>query len=584
MNRLDVYYRALHEYRGVTAVRHCEDFRNAISGANTENDELTVSRHICTVDADWMDTIEAGLEFVEKAIKEERQFIHSNGEVMPIEKVKHVSRESVEHLARHSNLITKEREDGDMIPDRLYSVEKLNDYAVYENRFLYMLLCYLRDFITIRYEKILDLSNRYDGVLRLNKTVVYHNRKMTYSVDLHDERKDDPVLRENNPAKQSIDRMDLMLKAVLALLSTPLMEIAGKAPRLKPPITKTNVLKMDNNFKGAMALYEYVVAYDRPGYSVEEQKHHLEPFSDALADELSEAGSMLSFLIYEYGLDLNDRLRTRFEEAENRAREEEILRRTRRLEQLKKKLEKGEQSPEEYILELEKHLRVLQNDNRQLNAYRNRVTELEKQKESMGTEIEELKKEIELLHDQITETEILHEREKTELRTEYEDRIYREITQHEADMSALREDCEARIRENSKLHNTRITILQNGHKNQCDSYEKRHRETEDRYQNEIQELKALLESREEELAAVHAERDRLSEQNMVSEARIKVLRKENGEAFDETAFTSEEDFNELERELEAFVKFYDERWGITKKAIRKKLLSYQSLKGSKGQK
>ena len=97
-------------------------------------------------------------------------------------------------------------------------------------------------------------------------------------------------------------------------------------------------------------------------------------------------------------------------------------------------------------------------------------------------------------------------------------------------------------------------------------------------------MKALLESREEELAAVHAERDRLSEQNMVSEARIKVLRKENGEAFDETAFTSEEDFNELERELEAFVKFYDERWGITKKAIRKKLLSYQSLKGSKGQK
>ena len=52
--------------------------------------------------------------------------------------------------------------------------------------------------------------------------------------------------------------MDLMLKAVLALLSTPLMEIAGKAPRLKPPITKTNVLKRDNNFKGAMALYEYV--------------------------------------------------------------------------------------------------------------------------------------------------------------------------------------------------------------------------------------------------------------------------------------------------------------------------------------
>ena len=334
MNRLDVYYRALSEYRGVTAVRHCEELRNAISGANRENDELTVSRNICTVETDWMDTIEAGLEFVEKAIKEERQFIHSNGEVMPIEKVKRVSRESVEHLARHSNLITKEREDGDMIPDRLYSVEKLNDYTVYENRFLYMLLCYLRDFITLRYEKILDLSSRYDGVLKLNKTVVHCNRKITYSVELHEERRDDPVLRESNSAKQAIDRMDLMLKAVLSLLSTPLMEIAGKAPRLKPPITKTNVLKMDNNFKGAMALYEYVVSYERAGYSVEEKMHSLTPFSDTLADELSEVCGMLSFLTYEYGLELNDKLRARYQEAENKEREEELLRGAHRLDQL----------------------------------------------------------------------------------------------------------------------------------------------------------------------------------------------------------------------------------------------------------
>ena len=584
MNRLDVYYRALREYRGVTAVRHCEDFRNAISGANTENDELTVSRYICTVETDWMDTIEAGLEFVEKAIREERQFIHSNGEVLPIEKVKHVSRESVEHLARHSNLITKEREDGDLIPDRLYSVEKLNDYAIYENRFLYMLLCYLRDFITLRYEKILDFSNRYDGVLRLNKTVVFHNRKMTYSVNLHDERKDDPILRGNNPSKSSVDRMDLMLKEVLSLLSTPLMEIAGKAPRLKPPITKTNVLKMDNNFKGAMALYEYVVAYDRPGYSVEEKKHQFAPFSDALADDLSEAGALLSFLIYEYGLDLNERLKTRLEEAENREREEEILRRTRRLEQLKKKLEKGEQSPEEYILELEKHLRILQSDNRQLNTFRNRVTELENLKARMGAEIETLKNETELLHEQITDTEIRCEREKSEMRMEYEDRLYREITQHESEMSELREDCEVRIRENSAAYDLRIQKLEYGHKNKVESYENRYREAETLHQSEKQEWATILKNTEETLTLVSAERDRLFEQNRVSEARIKALRQANGEVFDETAFTSEEDFNELERELEAFVKFYDERWGITKKAIRKKLLSYQSLKGSKGQK
>ena len=42
-----------------------------------------------------------------KAIKMERQFIRSQGEVVDIEKVKIVSRDSVEHLARHSNMITR---------------------------------------------------------------------------------------------------------------------------------------------------------------------------------------------------------------------------------------------------------------------------------------------------------------------------------------------------------------------------------------------------------------------------------------------------------------------------------------------
>ena len=584
MNRLDVYYRALCEYRGVTAVRHCEELRNAISGANRENDELTVSRNICTVETDWMDTIEAGLEFIEKAISEERQFIHSNGEVMPIEKVKRVSRESVEHLARHSNLITKEREDGDMIPDRLYSVEKLNDYTVYENRFLYMLLCYLRDFITIRYEKLLDLSNRYDGVLRLNKTVVHRNRKITYSVELHEERRDDPVLRERNSAKQAIERMDLMLKSVLSLLSTPLMEIAGKAPRLKPPITKTNVLKMDNNFRGAMALYEYVVSYDRAGYSVEEKKHSLAPFSDTLADELSEACGMLSFLTYEYGLELNDDLKARYREAENKAREEELLRGAHRLEQLKKKLEKGEQSPEEYILELEKQLRALQADNRQLGALRSRVTELEKQQSRMQSALGELTESKKLLCEQITEAEIRHEHTKAEMRAEYEDRMYREIVQHETEMSALRRECEARILRNNKRYDEKLDLLENGFGTDRDAYEKRLLDQEARYEEEIRNLKARLGDSEEALASACRERDRLSEQSLVYEARIKALRRENGEVFDETAFTSEEDFNELERELDAFVKFYDERFRIAKKAIRKRLLSYQSLKGSKGRK
>ena len=392
MNHLDVYYRALRIYRTHTAEnRDCSALRRALSQCDVENDEITITRTTCLVDEDWIVAIETGLVFIEKAIKEERQFIYSNGEVVPIEKVKHVSKDSVQHLAKHSNLITKEQTGKDFIPDQLYSVERLNDYAVYENRFLYMLLCYLRDFISIRYDKILDISNRYDGVLKLNKEITTAGRKISYQVALHEEIADDKYLRESNPAKDVIDRIDLILKTVMAFLATPLMEIAGKAAKLKPPITKTNVLKMDNNFKGAVALYDFIIAYDKPGYTYETQKIELAPFADVLADELSEAGALLSFLTYEYGLGLNETLKNNYIAEEERRKAEQIKLKSEQLEVLKRRLNNMEISPEEYIFNLEKHIKLLENDNRQIEGLRKRVTDLKENEEKLNSEIKQMK-------------------------------------------------------------------------------------------------------------------------------------------------------------------------------------------------
>ena len=46
-------------------------------------------------------------------------------------------------------------------------------------------------------------------------------------------------------------KIEDVLNAILKLLSTPLMVEVSKVPMIKPPITKTNVLKMNNNFKNA---------------------------------------------------------------------------------------------------------------------------------------------------------------------------------------------------------------------------------------------------------------------------------------------------------------------------------------------
>ena len=562
MNDLDAYYRALINYRLITSNnRQCSLFLKALAETDPEKDSLTVIRNICTVDEDWINAIEEGLVFVEKAIKEERQFIYSNGEVLPIEKVKHVSKDSVSHLAKHSNLITRVPEEGnDIIPDQLYSVERLNDYAVYENRFLYMLLCYLRDFVTIRYNKILDLSNKYEGTLQLDKNVSLPRHKFTYRVELHDERTDDAYLKANNPINAIIDRIDLILKTVVAFLNTPLMECAAKAAMLKPPITKTNVLKMDNNFKGAVALYDYIIAYDKPGYSVKEEAKQLAPFSTALADEISEAGALLAFLVYEYGLDLNSNLKGRYEAEEELRRAKEIEQRQEQLNALKKRLENMECAPEEYIAQLEKQIKAMSVEAAGVASLRTAVNDLTEIKKELTAKLEAANGEVMELNTELEEIAIKHKEDISNIKAEYNDRIHDIILNHETELKALESQCNDRI----------------------NNIKKQMQDITEKLNQDIRDARASLKENIAKLDQLNEEYEKLNEEKRFCEARINALRSLNGEEFGENDFTDEESFNELEKEFEAFVKFYDGRWGIAKSKIRKKLLNFQTLKGRNG--
>lgn len=559
MNELDVYYRALSKYRSVTTEdRECTLFRRSVAQADQGNDNIKITRNICTVEEDWIDEIEKGLVFIEKAIKEERQFIYSNGEVLEIEKVKNVSTESVRHLAKHSNLITKEQEGEDIIPDKLYSVERLNDYAVYENRFLYMLLCYLRDFITIRYNKILDLSNKYDGTLTIKKEITHAKRKLSYSVDLHEERRDDEYLREHNSAKNVIDRMDLMLKTVMVFLATPLMEIAGKAPMLKPPITKTNVLKMDNNFKGAVALYDYIIAYEKPGYVCEVQTIEIAPFGDQLADEISEATGMLSFLTYSYGFNLTSILKSNYELEKSLQRERELQKRREQLEALKRRISNMQEEPNEYILMLEQQIKTLESENRQIIPLKEQIGLLKESENELSNALKLSRQETDELQKELLDIEDKHRVEIDGIKAEYDERIHQNILKHEAEMKELERICSERIsqineqmRRTVEEFNEKISAL----KGERDAIEQRC--------NEIADANKLLE-----------------EEKLIFESRITSLRALNGQVSNDE-YTEKDGFEELEREYEALTRLYQLKWGSAKKKIRKRFLNLEYLKGNK---
>ena len=582
MNQLDLYYRAFLEYRKLTlSDKECERHRNIISHSNPDGDVLEATKFFCIIKEDWINEIEKGLVFVEKAIKEERQFIRNDGETVPIEKAKHVDKHSVEHLARHSEYISRLPEDDeDIIPDKLYMIERDSDFAVYENRFLYMLLRYLSDFIDVRLGRILELGNTYRASMQMKKTVSLGKRHITYEAALSEDRANDPYSFLNDEARELIGRIEGIEHWVNALLGTPLMEQVAKVPMVRPPITKTNVLRMNNNFKNAVALYEYVTSYVGDGYTIEERKKRYNPFGDAMADEFAEIVLLASFLTYEYGNDIKGELKESYAREEERRRAEEQEKLVAQINALKKRIAEAGETPETYMLLLEKRNKALEKDSEALKEVTEENTALKENVKALENDCERARERISELSEVIVEKNA----EIEALNVKYE-----------TDMAALREEHKAHVAEIETAHAQKIDELTAEHKSTLAEKElyfnTRIKEITDESAAKVSELRTefsekstnmqadftqrtaeIRETADAQVTKYREENARLTKEHTLARAELHALRQKHGIKTDMDDFSSKERFEELEEEYKAFAALFENEWKKTKKKIRKELL------------
>lgn len=494
MGILDVYYRGFVDYRKNTENdKAAKRERRILAKVNGAFEKFIVTKYQIEIDEEWVKEIEKGLEFLEKAVKEERQFIRTNGEIVPIEKVKKVSRDSVSHLARHSNMITHVPDDPNdtIVPDSIYMVEKLSDYAVYENRFLYMLLCYLRDFIQLRIKKITEIRMTYICDFEIKRDIQTKSKSSNFQTVYHEERKDNPYPLDNNESLSILKRISDCQEIIMMLLNTNLMQEVSKAPMVKPPIVKTNVLKMNNNFKNSLALYDYIVNYKGDGYTSEEVVTNFVPINDGALDELMELPTLTYFLTYKYGNDLVEPLNKAYLEEEEKRRKKETQLLLEQIKRLKKKVLESGQSMEEYMLLLEKRNRMLEEDSQQLQKAKAEIVELNKKIELLNLEIESLNKKILELQGVIEEKL----REIAYLKQKYID-----------DMNALKKAHKEEINKLNFLHQEEINELNQKHDDEIDLLNTNH-------QNEINEIKDHYELQIEKINANYEEEIRTINQN-----------------------------------------------------------------------
>lgn len=602
MTEADIFYRAF--YSLLKEAEKDGAIIKTIDAAAKAPDPATLSvvHNVCKVEEDWIEAIERGLVFIGRAIDEERQFIRSEGEIQPIERVRRVSKESVQHLSRHSDLITRKQKD-EIVPDKLYTIKRDSDFAVYENRFLYLLLCDIYDFVSVRREAINSAYREYSGKYSVKKKVVTPTRRLNFAVDMTDEQDDVTSAPADRQCAGAIDRMDKILQSVAFYLHTPLMAEVSHSPKINATITKTNVLLMNKNFHEALLLYEYLIAYESDGYSVERAVENFDPVPEGFMREFSLAALIPAFLTYEHGLGLEDYLKGEFEKEEQRLKEEAAKELERRIADLKKKIDISGGNVEEYMLALEDRIKDLEAnlpilaaaraENEQLKG---EVLRLDEERKVLYGEIEKLNEEQTKLQEQIKSEREEHQKAMEALRAEYEGKIAALNEEHAAEISALKAQNEEEIKALKSAHAEEIANLKEAQSRDIaaleESYKAKLAALEEAKKRETERLQGAFSekvSKAEARAAAeenqrHRTADELSEtrhslnvsekEREVLQARLIALRREYGLLTAADDFTTEEGFNALEHEFEVLGRLVREEWTDVKKILDKEFRSH----------
>ncbi len=543
--------------------KECVNLRNEIKQSNNKLDMLTSTKLNIKIEDDWIIEIEEGIRHIAEAVGQERQFIATTGEVIPIEKVKRVSKASIVHLAKHSDLISRLPEEGEiLIPDKVYMEEKVSDYAVYENRFLFTLLTYLQQFVNMRLEKINETIRTYKGSLSLNKNVQNKNYNFSFELSYKEERYDILNSMVDEDTKALINRLDMISREIISLLACPLMKDVSKAPLVSTPLVKTNVLKNNKNFKAAVLLFDFINNCEKDGYEITEVNDSFTPFNNDISDDYAELVKLTSFITYKNSNRLNDSFKKEIEIYEQELKNKEIEELDIKIDKIKKGLVERDMTAEEYILILEKRNNELQEENSSIILFKNKIEELENEKIEFKKEIvdkDNLMKNLNLSIEELNNEVVL-------LNQKYEEEVHIKNT--------IEQECNERINVlrdeiinelNEDFENKKISLIE--------EFSEKQKESNSHFEELETELNETLASSKDELSKIKDELKKALNDKSFALAQLLALRIKMNINTAEDDYTSKERFKELEEQYFIFEQFFSEEWKRTKKKLRKQYLS-----------
>jgi len=315
------------------------------------------------------------------------------------------------------------------------AIDEQESFAVYENRVLLTLIHKALMFVDDKYSKMKDVPNDSYNNITMNRHLELNQQKLDFSVNYVNENHENMAENldvEDIESLSDFDRIRRIRQGLNECLATPLMKEVAKEPQVKPPLTQTNLLKENPNFKKAVELWNFLDTYKKQGFEIvgeeyngkmsDENKEDVylamefqhfmmsittnpalrkmlqEKYEEenALAKKESDRPEKVKEMVLEAQIEAVRKEETEIRLKEIREREKQILDLNSEIKSLKITLDQKEQQ----ILTLKGQISALQDE---LDNTKNELKETKLKLLEAQKEIERLKEEIEKLTAEITE-------------------------------------------------------------------------------------------------------------------------------------------------------------------------------------
>lgn len=410
------------------------------------------------------------------------------------------------------------------------AIDEQEGFAIYENRVLLTLIHKALMFVDDKYSKMKDVPNDSYNNITMNRHLELNQQKLDFSVNYVNENHEslaEDLDVEDIESLSDFDRIRRIRQGLNECLATPLMKEIAKEPQVKPPLTQTNMLKENPNFKKAVELWNFLDTYKKQGFELVGEE-----YNGKMTDENKEDVYLaMEFQHFMMSITTNPALRKmlqeKYEEENALAKEEsdrpekvkemvleaqteavskeEIEKLTAEITELKQKIAEQKQK-------IEEQANIIKTQEGKIAALENERESHAKQVEQMNADFaektriaeENFANRLSAKQKEFDDAQTAHNEYVTKLNTDNANKIAELNTNHSNEVAQLKSDYENRIDTINKENATATANLKSDYEGQLTSMKADYTSQIKNYEKQIADINAENAKNVKELNDNHA--------------------------------------------------------------------------------